>query len=403
MESVLVSHPHGAAVANATAAALHSGGCLARYFTGVAVAKTAWSTRVLRLAAGGAGSFRNRLVDGVPSSKIRSLFWVEMAARVAAGMTTASRYDTMFRLHDSVVSKLPWPTATAVYAYEDGALRTFERAARLGLSRIWDLPSPHYATVEAMWRNETRRWPQAVPDGPRIEPEWKKKRKDAELALATAVSVASCFTRSSLEAAGVQVPVTITPYGFPSDDFLPKANLADRPFTVLSVGAQSIRKGTHYLLEAWKQAGLKDARLRLIGALQLAPALLDGYEGLYEHFPHLPRQNLAAEYQAADMLAFPTLCDGFGLVIQEAMCCGTPVMTTRCGGGPECIDDGEDGWLIPDRSVDAIVEVLRWAATHRERAFEMGQAARRRAERWTWRQAGETLVSAFCEQPGRTK
>jgi len=342
------------------------------------------------------------VIEGVPASKLRSLSWVESAARavswvaMALGMKAPSPYDAMFTLHDRAVAALPWPRANAVYAYEDGALQTFRRAARLGLVRIWDLPSPHYSTVEAMWREEYRRWPQAVSSGPRIEPDWKKKRKDSELALATTVSVASAFTRSSLDGVGLQVPVTVTPYGFPIDDFLPKASLGDGRFTVLSVGSQSIRKGTHYLLHAWKQAGLKDARLRLVGTLQLAPSFLGRYEGLYEHVPHLPRRNLTSEYQAADLVAFPTLCDGFGLVMQEAMCCGTPVVTTRCGGGPECINDGENGWLVPDRSVDALVEVLRWAAANRERAFQMGQEARRRAERWRWGQAGEALASAFC-------
>jgi len=400
--SVLVSHPHAAAFANATAAALESEGCLAEYYTGLAAANATAAGWLLGFAQGRKPALRNRLIEGVPGSKLRSLFLVETAARamadvaMALGIKAPSRYDAMFLLHDRVVAALSWSPASAVYAYEDGALQTFRRAAQLGLRRIWDLPLPHYATVEAMWREEYRRWPQAVPDGPRIEPDWKKKRKDSELALATTVSVASAFTRSSLEGVGLQVPVTVTPYGFPINDFLPKASLVDGRFTVLSVGSQNIRKGTHYLLQAWKQAGLKDARLRLVGTLQLAPSFLARYEGLYEHVPHVPRRNLTVEYQTADLVAFPTLCDGFGLVTQEAMCCGTPVVTTRCGGGPECIDDGVNGWLIPDRSVDALVDVLRWTAAHRERSFEMGQEARRRAERWTWRQAGEALASAFC-------
>jgi len=204
--------------------------------------------------------------------------------------------------------------------------------------------------------------------------------------------VASSFTRSSLEAAGLQVPVTVTPYGFPVDDFSPKLGPTDRPFTVLSVGSHNIRKGTHYLLEAWKQAGLKGAKLRLVGPLHLARSFLDCYEGRYEHVAHVPRSRLAGEYQRADVLAFPTLCDGFGLVMQEAMCCGTPVVTTRCGGGPECIDDGVNGWLIPDRNVDALVEALRWAAAHREQTFERGRRARQRAEHWTWWHASKALV-----------
>ncbi|HEY2731275.1 MAG TPA: glycosyltransferase family 4 protein, partial [Polyangia bacterium] len=118
--------------------------------------------------------------------------------------------------------------------------------------------------------------------------------------------------------------------------------------------------------------------------------------GLFRHRPHVPKAELGELYAAADVLAFPTLGDGFGLVIQEAMCSGTPVITTPCGGGPECIDDGVDGWLVPPRDIDALVERLRFCAANRDRVFVMGQSARAHAERWTWRDADEALVRALA-------
>jgi glycosyltransferase involved in cell wall biosynthesis len=95
------------------------------------------------------------------------------------------------------------------------------------------------------------------------------------------------------------------------------------------------------------------------------------------------------------LLLFPTLGDGFGLVMQEAMSCGLPVVTTPCGGGPECITDGVDGWLIPPRSIDAIVERLREAAANRGHVAAVGRAARARAERWTWLDAQSALASGL--------
>jgi glycosyltransferase involved in cell wall biosynthesis len=77
------------------------------------------------------------------------------------------------------------------------------------------------------------------------------------------------------------------------------------------------------------------------------------------------------------------------------MSCGTPVVTTPCGGGPECITDGIDGFLVPPRDVEALVERFREAAQNRERLFVMGRAARARAEHWSWREAGAALVAAL--------
>jgi glycosyltransferase involved in cell wall biosynthesis len=161
---------------------------------------------------------------------------------------------------------------------------------------------------------------------------------------------------------------------------------------VLAVGTHDLRKGTPYLLEAWRRAAIPEAELHLVGPLRLSQSFLEPYRGLFRHWPHVPKADLSARYSAADLVAFPTLGDGFGLVIQEAMSSGTPVVTTPCGGGPECIDDDVNGWLVPPRSIDALVERFRWCAANRDRTFAIGRQARARAERWTWRDAGDLLA-----------
>jgi glycosyltransferase involved in cell wall biosynthesis len=305
----------------------------------------------------------------------------------------------MYVAHDAAVSLLPWPKATkAVFAYEDASLLTFRRARRAGLERIWHLPIPHYATLEEMWIRETARWPGAMGSLPPIEPAWKKRRKDAELLLADRITVPSHYTAESVERAGARVPTIVTPYGFPVDQFPAKQSYAEGPFTVLVVGTHDLRKGTPYLLEAWRKAGLKNARLRLVGPMKLAKQFVDRYAGLFEHVPHAPRKLLPAVFRAADLLVLPTLGDGGPLVVQEAMCSGTPVITTRCGYGPDCITSGMDGWVIPERDVDALVDHLRIAAADRDRTLEIGRAARRRAEAWTWKDVGVALAAALGGQ-----
>jgi glycosyltransferase involved in cell wall biosynthesis len=325
---------------------------------------------------------------------------VELLARLAARAGLFGGYEALFSLHDDFVAAWPWPLDTdAVYAYEDGALRTFRKARSRGIACVWDLPLPHWATLDRTWRGEFARWPGAMGGSPG-EPDWKRRRKDEELALADVVSVASRFTRHSLEAIGCTKPIVEVPYGFPVDSFRPKPRALDGPFTVLAVGTQDLRKGTPYLLEAWRRAGPRDARLRLVGPMRLTDAFLAPYRGTFEHVPHLPRSVLEAEYQGADLLVFPTLGDGFGLVVQEAMCCATPVLTTPCGGGPECIDDGVEGWIVTPRDADALAERLRWAAANRDRLGVMGRAARRRAESHDAHAAGHVLVARLEQALG---
>jgi len=376
--------------------------CLSCFVTGVAASAGSWRGRVGGWMARRRPALHNRILADFPADRLRSLSSVELGARLFAQIAKrpgapARSYNSLFVAHDAAVSVLPWPASTAaVYAYEDGALATFRRAERRGLARVWDLPLPHFETIEELWRVEGHRWADAVVGPPWTEPDWKKRRKNAELGLATAVSVASRFTKASLERLGLDVPVAVTPYGFPTDEFRTRARPPAGPFTVLSVGTHDLRKGTPYLLEAWKRAAIPQAELHLVGPLRLAKPFVDRYAGSFRHWPHVAKSELGARYAAADLLAFPTLGDGFGLVIQEAMCCGTPVVTTPCGGGPECITDGTDGWIVPPRDIDALVEQLRACAADRDRVATVGHAARARAERWTWREAGDALVSQLA-------
>jgi glycosyltransferase involved in cell wall biosynthesis len=402
MGTVLISHPHAAAFSTGLATCLARDGKLAAYVTGVAFRERGWSGGLARRLAAHRPVLRNRILADLPPGTLRALPLVELGARAAArGLSRlgvpVKRYDALFVLHDAVVSRLSWPRETTmVYAYEDGALLTFERAAREGLARVWDLPLPHYRAIEELWRAEAQRWPGAIDFPAHSEPQWKRRRKDRELALATKVSVASAFTKRSLEGTGMTAPVVVIPYGFPVESFTARHTPPQGRFTVLAVGTHDLRKGTPYLLEAWKRAAIPDAELQFVGPMRLSKAFLDGYAGLFSHRPHVPKAELGALYAAADVLAFPTLGDGFGLVIQEAMCSGTPVITTPCGGGPECMDDGIEGWLVAPRDIDALAERLRFCAAHRDRVFAMGQSARARAERWTWRDAGEALVRALA-------
>ena len=400
MTAVLVSHPHAGAVSVAAAQALERHGQLARYATGIVANEGSLSGQLGHCVSRYRAVATNRIVGGISASHLSSHPFAEVAARVVGECGNllgqrGAKYAALFFGHDLAVAAGSWPRETdAVYAYEDAALATFRKAKRLkNIACVWDLPLPSHQSLERIWDEEFRRWPGAMGSRPHAEPAWKIARKNEELQLADVVSVASAHTRRSVEELGVTKPIAVAPYGFPLESFQPKANPNQGPLTVLSVGTHDLRKGTPYLLEAWRQAGIRDARLKLVGPLKLTSAFLQQYEGLFEHLPHVPKAELEAHYQSADLLAFPTLGDGFGLVIQEAMTCGTPVATTRMGGGPECIDHGVDGWILPERNLEALVEHFRFCAQNRDAVHEVGRQARQKAESRNWKDAGDVFVA----------
>ena len=79
-----------------------------------------------------------------------------------------------------------------------------------------------------------------------------------------------------------------------------------------------------------------------------------------------------------DVFVFPSLFEGFGLVLLEAMAMGLPMITTAHTAGPDLLEDGKEGFIVPIRSAEAIAEKLTWLSAHREtgrREWASGQSS----------------------------
>ncbi|MEN6584965.1 MAG: glycosyltransferase, partial [Sulfuricella sp.] len=151
--------------------------------------------------------------------------------------------------------------------------------------------------------------------------------------------------------------------------------------------------------EAFRDA---DTRLMLIGGFYGSSVPFEPYRHLFEHVPHLPRADLAERYRQSDVFVFPSLVEGLGLVVLEAMASGLPVITTPNGPG-DLVRDGIDGFVVPPRDVDALIDRLQYLRANPERRIEMGRNARQRALEFTWevyRQHVSEVVLGLVEGTG---
>ena len=125
--------------------------------------------------------------------------------------------DAVFRAMDARVARRIEANPaglSGVYAYEDGAAETFASAGRVGIKRIYDLPIGYWRAGHAIYAEEAEREPQWAPTlTGRDDSAEKLARKDAELAAADTVIVASSFTRQTLEASAGVKSVHVVPYG----------------------------------------------------------------------------------------------------------------------------------------------------------------------------------------------
>jgi glycosyltransferase involved in cell wall biosynthesis len=90
--------------------------------------------------------------------------------------------------------------------------------------------------------------------------------------------------------------------------------------------------------------------------------------------------DLAEEYQQADLFLFPSRHEGMPNAILEAMASGLPVIASRIAGNEELVIPGETGLLVPPDDPDALRGALRALLTDQATRERMGRAARKRAE-----------------------
>lgn len=281
-----------------------------------------------------------------------------------------------------------------VYAYEDCALSTFTVAEARLVPRLYDLPIGYWRAAQRIFAEEREREPEwaITLTGTRDSNE-KLARKDEELRLATRVIVASAFTKSTLAEAPHQRPITVIPYGAPAPDAEEIPKRAGK-LKILFAGSLGQRKGLSYALRAVELIGAENCELTLFGrkaARGCRP--LDQAVRTHRWLPSLSHAAALRKMRQHDVLIFPSLFEGFGLAITEAMSQGTPVITTAHTAGPDIIEQGVDGFIVPIRSAEAIAEKMELLARDRERLRAMKIAAREKAKMRSWENYRRALVS----------
>ena len=179
-------------------------------------------------------------------------------------------------------------------------------------------------------------------------------------------------SRAALAEAGGLDPtrIGILPIAVDTEQFAPAADeewLAglERPTVVFVGRADDPRKNAGLLLDAWPlvRARLPDARLRLIGRPPDA-ALPAGVEAAGD----VP--SVADELRRAHLFVLPSLQEGFGIVVAEALACGVPALVTPCGGPEDLIRHSGGGVVLPDFDpgtlADAVVAALGTPSRLRE-------------------------------------
>ncbi len=176
---------------------------------------------------------------------------------------------------------------------------------------------------------------------------------------------------------------------------------------ILYLGTLQPRKNLELLIRAYAQW-----QRQTLPAYRHIPLILAGAKGwYYEHLFHLvdtlglsgqvyfpgfvPSEELPWWYNAATLFVYPSLFEGFGLPVLEAMACGTPVIAADASSLPEVV--GEAGILLPPQDAEAWAKGIQTLLADPERRQGLGRQGRERARRFSWQRTAKETLSVYRE------
>lgn len=348
--------------------------------------------------------FKRRSLEDTPYYLIKGKPFLEICRTVASKTLTAKITDFIWQgnefLFDKWVSRKLNKKIDFVFVSEYSSLAILKKAKDLTITSIYEQPSIHHSTFTKIINDQILKHPDVISESFRLVLDKKSKlrnaRRDEELNLADLIICNSNFTKSSLVDAGIKPSkITVVPLGFP-EVIIGEPKKTDI-FIFMYAGNLSFNKGIHILIEAWKELNLapNKAELHLYGTYFLPEKLRHGLPQNVRFFGNVQHQELMSIYKRANVFVNPTLADGFGMVITEAMANGLPVLASRNSGAPDLIEHSIDGLLMEAGNKNDLIEKMLWCYRHSNELLEMGAKAQVRAKKYTWTDYRKALVETI--------
>ena len=389
-----VFHP-GAQNSWQRALAAQEAGALAWYLSSVQVADDGRARRLAGALPGAPGRALTRELDrrccpALDPALLRRAGTSELVEialrRLGRGRAAAAvnRWgNARFARH--VIARAEAEPVDLLWTHNDSALESFVWAKARGIRCVLDQSIGHPAALAAVLAADRARYPALYRDAPPPPGRREIARADAELAHADLVLVGSGYARGTLEARGVPAAkirrvaygADETIWGAPSS----RPPLAGRPLEVLFVGTVQPRKGVGALVEAFAGIDPRQARLTLLGRMDVPRDALAAIADRAVHRPPVPRREVAQAMARADVLLLPSLCEGSAVVAYEAQAAGLALVQSAHTG--LVVRPGVTGLLLPEVSAAAIRAAVRQLAGDPGRLAAMqAAAAATRSRRW---------------------
>jgi glycosyltransferase involved in cell wall biosynthesis len=397
---VIVTHPN-TQHSHYLALGLQKNGCLQAYVTRLYYDETRWPFTLVqffpkRIQLHVASLMDRRHLPGLNTNQVKSInswhewSFIALARLKAPQYIIAWWHKNTVRLFSKRAGRLAIKLGSNILICHNGTgLEAFIVTRNTGILRVLYLTQTHVLTDLRLKQEESKLAGQSSTDWEGTPTERSEiERSVAEVAEADACIVNSTFVKRSLiENNFPEHRIWVIPQGVDLSRFqLIERSIPKKPLKVLYVGKVSQRKGLAYLVEAVRQLqeeGYK-IELTLVGDVPVQWDYLDEHRDVFSCLGRIPPYKIHEVYRNADVFVFPSLSEGFGRVLAEAMASGLPVITTTNTMGPDIIEDGIDGFIVPIRDTDSIKERLVYLYNNPKVCISIGISARKKIQQYSW-------------------
>lgn len=399
--SVIVIHPYQQHSLK-TAVAIKQAGMLCKYLTTVYNKKGSWTYKFqFLLSKEDQKRAEKRKIHGLEDSDVHQLCEIRSLFLLLLQRIDKSRkiYNWYFQRIIKIFNKKAYkyilsvkPDAIIVYDTMCADLIKLIRTGWQDVKIILDMSAPYYNYMECAFEQDIDKHPGYSADLKKMLNSsiytYRRDYSKYEIENADAFLVASTFTRNSLKWGGVNKDIYLCQYGI--DDFV---NINDRsvsprkieyPLRVIYVGRVNQAKGAYQLIELASRCSESQIQFDFYGSFDPDSLIIQSASKICHFHGHVPRSEMIKAYSDADMLILPSLADGFGFVIPEALSYSLPVITSDSVGAAQLIKPGLNGYIFESGNDEQLLSIVQSLIDNPNCLIKMRENCKKSVEHLSW-------------------
>lgn len=345
----------------------------------------------------------------IPNDKIVSLLSCGVYARLCHKILPKLDFKKRSKLSESVHTRFSSRLARFISSDTDVfiglssfSLEAIRVANSYGVFTMVDHGSSHQEFERRIQAEESELL--GIKQSNILTPDWVIEKEQHEFLESNAVMVLSEFAKRTMVSNGIkEEKIFVNNCGVNLNSFFPKKK-KDNVFRIIQCGAIHQGKGVQYLIKAFYELNLPNSELWFIGGglanTNLKPIIKKYQRDNIKFLGSFPQNKLVDLYAQGTVFVLPSISDGFGMVVPQAMACGLPVIVSENVGASDLVDNSENGFVIPIRDVESLKEKITYFFENSGEVENMGRYARNKIEKdeYTWSGYGKRLKKYLDEK-----